>query len=236
MSTIRYFLVCLTAAGLLVGCAGKDRSVAMAPGIELTDLDSLPPPDGGYVTRVQPGDQLEITVLNSEPLSGTYIVDDQGNLDFPLVGAINVEGESATGVGEKIAQRLAGRFLRDPSVSVIPAELSQPTVSVGGEVEKPGAYPARLSRTLARTINNAGGLAEYAKTDDVVVMRTVGDTTYIGVYNIEAIQRGNYPDPRIYADDIVTVGDSPARRRLETILQFVPLLTSSAILIDRIGN
>lgn len=213
-----------------------DRSVAKAPGIELTDLDGLPPPEGGYVTRVQPGDQLEITVLNSEPLSGTYIVDDNGNLEFPLIGTVPVSGESATGVGEKIAQQLEGRFLRNPSVSVIPAELSQPTVSVGGEVEKPGAYPARLSRTLARAINNAGGLADYAKSDDVLVLRTVGDTTYIGVYNIEAIQRGNYPDPRIYADDVITVGDSPGRRRLDNILQFVPLLTSSAILIDRIGN
>lgn len=228
-------MICLAAVGLLTGCA-TDRTVASAPGIELTDLDSLPAPEGGYVTRVQAGDQLEITVLNSESLTGTYIVDDNGNLTFPLIGAVPVTGDSPTRVGQKIAERLAGKYVRSPNVSVIPTELSQPMVSVGGQVEKPGSYPARLSRTLVRAVNNAGGLAEYAKMDDVLILRTVGDTTYIGVYNIKAIQRGNYPDPQVYAGDIITVGDSPGRRRIDNILQFAPLLTSSAILIDRLGN
>ena len=228
-------MACLAAVGLLAGCA-TDRTVASAPGIELTDLDSLPAPEGGYVTRVQPGDQLEITVLNSESLTGTYIVDDSGNLTFPLIGAVAVAGDSPTRVGQKIVERLSGRYIRDPNVTVLPTELSQPMVSIGGQVGKPGSYPARLSRTLVRAVNNAGGLAEYARLDDVLIMRTIGTTTYIGVYNIAAIQRGNYPDPQVYAGDIITVGDSPGRRRLDNILQFVPLLTSSAIVIDRLGS
>ncbi|MEC9068331.1 polysaccharide biosynthesis/export family protein [Pelagerythrobacter marinus] len=236
MSIFRYFLGCFLAAGLLAGCAGGNRPVGLSPGIELTELDSLPVPESGYVTRVQPGDLLEITVLNSEELSGTYVVDDDGTLDFPLIGRVPVAGDSATTVGKKVASQLEGRFLLNPNISVIPSELSQPTVSVGGEVEKPGSYPARLSRTLLRAVNTAGGLSEFAKSDDVLVLRSVGDVTYIGVYNIEAIQRGNYPDPQIYADDIITVGDSPGRRRLQTILQLVPLLSTSAILVDRIGN
>ena len=228
-------MACLAAVGLLAGCA-TDRTVASAPGIELTDLDSLPAPEGGYVTRVQPGDQLEITVLNSESLTGTYIVDDSGNLTFPLIGAVAVAGDSPTRVGQKIVERLSGRYIRDPNVTVLPTELSQPMVSIGGQVGKPGSYPARLSRTLVRAVNNAGGLAEYARLDDVLIMRTIGTTTYIGIYNIAAIQRGNYPDPQVYAGDIITVGDSPGRRRLDNILQFVPLLTSSAIVIDRLGS
>jgi len=235
MSTIRNLMICLAAVGLLAGCA-TDRTVAGAPGIELTDLETLPAPEGGYVSRVQPGDQLEVTVMNAESLSGTYIVDDNGNLAFPLIGAVAVAGDSPMRVGEEIAERLAVQYIRNPNVTVIPTELSQPMVSVGGQVTKPGTYPARLSRSLIRAVNNAGGLAEYAKMDDVLILRTVDDTTYIGVYNIEAIQRGNYPDPRIYAGDIITVGDSPGRRRLDNILQFVPLLTASAIMIDRLGS
>ncbi|WP_053044068.1 polysaccharide biosynthesis/export family protein [Pelagerythrobacter marensis] len=235
MSFFRNLLLALAGAGFLAGCA-TDRSTGMAPGIELTDLASLPAPEGGYVTRVQPGDQLEINVVNSELLSGMYIVDDNGELVFPLIGAVAVKGDSPTRVGEKIAQRLSGRYVRNPDVRVVPTELSQPTVSIGGEVEKPGAYPARLSRTLARAINNAGGLSEYAKSEDVLVLRTVNGQNYIGAFNIEAIQRGNYPDPQIYADDIITVGDSPARRRLSQILQFMPLLSTTAILIDRVGR
>ena len=235
MVFIRNLLLALAGAVLLAGCAAN-RATGAASDVELTDLESLPAPAGGYVTRIHPGDQLEISVVNSEPLSGVYIVDDNGELYFPLIGAVDVEGASPTEVGQRIAQRLRGQYLRSPDVRVVPTELSQPTVSVGGEVKKPGAYPARLSRTLARTINNAGGLSEYAKSEDVLILRTVNGQNYIGVYNIEAIQRGNYPDPQIYADDIITVGDSPARRRLSQILQFMPLLSTTAIFIDRVGR
>jgi len=64
----------------------------------------------------------------------------------------------------------------------------------------------------------------------------VSGRRYIGAYNIQAIQRGNYEDPAVYPDDIVVVGDSPNRRRLDSILRFAPLLSTSAILIDRIGS
>lgn len=225
----------LTAVGLLAGCASS-RQTAMDPGIEMTNLDELPAPEGGYVSNIQAGDQLEIIVMNSEPLSGTYVVGDGGKLVFPFIGEIAVADRSPSEVGQLIAQQLSAQYIRNPEVRVIPGESSQPMVSVGGQVESPGAYPARLSRTLARAINNAGGLSEYAKSEDVLVLRTVGDQRYIGVYNIEAIQRGNYPDPEVYADDVITVGDSPGRRRLDQILQFVPLLSSTAILIDRVGR
>lgn len=85
-------------------------------------------------------------------------------------------------------------------------------------------------------MNQAEGLSEYAEYDDVLITRIVDGQRYIGLYNIEAIQRGNYPDPVLYPNDIVMVGDSPGRRRLDNILQFVPLVTASAIVIDRLGR
>jgi polysaccharide export outer membrane protein len=66
----------------------------------------------------------------------------------------------------------------------------------------------------------------------VLILRTVDKQRYIGVYSIRAIERGNYPDPQLFPNDVVMVGDSVQRRRLEAILQILPpLLTSSAILI-----
>jgi polysaccharide export outer membrane protein len=219
----------------LAGCA-KDRTVAASPEIELTDLQTLPAPTGGYSTVVQPGDRLDIAVLGSQALTGTYYVDETGTIAFPLIGAVPARGKAPSQLARDIAAQLAGRFVLDPEVTVVPSETNVPTVSVGGQVGKPGAYPARSSQTLLRAINNAGGLSEYAKANDVLVLRTVDRQHYIGVFNVEAIQRGNYPDPTIYPDDIITVGDSPARRRLATILSVVPLISSAAILIDRLAQ
>ncbi|WP_209349137.1 polysaccharide biosynthesis/export family protein [Pontixanthobacter sp. CEM42] len=226
-------LVSMAMALSLAGCASKDRSVGLAPNIEVAALSQLPAPSGVMPYTVGKQEQLEITVADAEMLSGTFLTDAEGYIAFPLVGDLFVAGKTPNQTARMIADRLRGEYLVNPQVRVRPSSMIAPSISIGGEVTAPGTYPAATSQTLLRAVNNAGGLAEYAKVDDVLVMRTVDNQRYIGVYNIEAIQRGNYEDPVIYPGDIVTVGDSVGRRNLENILQFIPLLSTSAILIDR---
>jgi polysaccharide export outer membrane protein len=225
------------AAALALSACAKDRAFGLAPDVEVSQLSELPAPSGLRAYTVGNQESIEVTVLDAEQLSGTYLTDAEGYIAFPLVGDLFVGGKTPNQIAQMIADRLRGQYIVNPQVRVRPAELPTPSISIGGEVTQPGTYPAATSPTLIRAINNAGGLDEYAKSDDVLVIRTVGAQRYIGVFNIEGIQRGNYPDPLIYPGDIVTVGDSASRRTLETILQFIPLLSSSVILIDRaFGN
>lgn len=220
---------------LLMACA-TDRSFGTSPDIEVTELESLPAPAGEIYYAVGPQERLDIVVVGSELFSGTYLTDQNGNLQFPLIGLVETGGLAPAQAAALIAERLRGRYVLDPQVRLIPQEFPAPSISVGGEVNKPGSYPAVGRQTLLRVLNEAEGLADYAKYDDVLVMRTVDNQRYIGAYNIAAIQRGNYPDPTLYPNDVVMVGDSPARRRLDNILQFAPLVTASAIVIDRLGR
>ena len=220
----------------LAGCASKDRSIGLAPNIEVAALSQLPAPSAISPYTVGKQEQLEITVADAESLGGTYLTDSEGYIAFPLVGDLFVAGKTPNQTARMIADRLRGDYLVNPQVRVRPSTMITPSISIGGEVTRPGTYPSATSQTLIRAVNNAGGLAEYAKVDDVLVMRTVDNKRYIGVYNIEAIQRGNYPDPVIYPGDVVTVGDSVSRRNLESLLQFIPLLSTSAILIERVLN
>jgi polysaccharide export outer membrane protein len=178
---------------------------------------------------------LNISVSGVEELSGSFLTDGEGNLTYPLVGKLPVAGRTPDEAAQLIADSLRGPYVRDPQVRVIPRDLPEMSISIGGEVEKPGTYPATGRLTLLRAINSAGGLGDYAKYDDVLIMRTVDGQNYIGLYNIGAIQRGNYPDPELYADDIVMVGDSPARRRLDNIISIgLPLLSSTAVILNQV--
>jgi polysaccharide export outer membrane protein len=56
------------------------------------------------------------------------------------------------------------------------------------------------------------------------------------LYNLGAIRRGAYPDPRIYADDVIVVGDSPARRRFRDLLQISPLIVAPLIALINNGG
>ena len=83
---------------------------------------------------------------------------------------------------------------------------------------------------VAVSVATAKGVSEFARMDDVVVFRTVGGQPMAALYNLGAIRRGRYPDPKIYANDVVIVGDSQARHRIQAFLQVAPLLTTPLIL------
>lgn len=165
-------LLILGMAGLLASCA-VDRSVGLAEDIEVTQLENLPAPrlDISYV--IGPQEKLEIQVVGAESLSGTYLTDVDGDLAFPLIGNVKLDGRSPSEAAREIADRLRGRYLRDPQVRVIPEEFPEPTISVGGQVKKPGSYPATGRPTLLRAVNQAEGMTQYAKQSDVLVLRTV---------------------------------------------------------------
>jgi len=219
----------------LSGCA-TDRAYGEASGIEIAELEKLPAPRLENLYVIGPQKALEIEVVGSERLSGTYLTDGEGRISFPLVGLVSLGGLAPSEAAELLEAYLRGDYLLNPQVRVIPSEIPPPTVSVGGQVDAPGEYPVLGRQSLLRVINQAGGLAEYAQLDDVLILRTVAGQRYIGAYNIQGIQRGNYEDPTVYPNDIIVVGDSPNRRRLDSILRFAPLLSTSAILIDRIGR
>lgn len=219
----------------LASCASTPP-VGQAASIELTDLAELPEPKSVTALTIGPQESLEIMVTGSELLSGSFLTDGAGYISYPLVGDLYVSEKTPRQIAKMIEDRLRGEYVINPQVRVRPTNAVQPSISIGGQVTRPGTYPVATSQSLLRAINNAGGLAEYAKMDDILVMRTVEGERYIGVYNIQAIQRGNYPDPVIFASDIITVGDSPGRRQLEAILGFIPVLSTSAILIDRTFN
>ena len=228
-------LIILACMGLVAACA-TNRSFGTSPDIEITDLAELPPPSGEIFYTVGPQEKIEIQVVGSEELSGIYLTDEKGNVAFPLLGELETGGKSPTEAANIIAEGLRGRYVIDPLVRFVPEDFPPPSISVGGQVKKPGFYPAIGKPTLLRAVNQAEGLTEFAEVDDVLVIRKVDGLTYIGLYNIKAIQRGNYPDPILYPNDIVTVGDSPARRRLQSIVAFVPILSTAAIIIDRLGR
>jgi polysaccharide export outer membrane protein len=84
--------------------------------------------------------------------------------------------------------------------------------------------------TLMRAVATAKGASEFAKLDDVVIFRTVKGQQLAALYNLTAIRRGNYEDPEVFANDVVVVGDSQARRLFKDALQVVPLLMTPLII------
>jgi polysaccharide export outer membrane protein len=104
------------------------------------------------------------------------------------------------------------------------------TVTVAGDVKEPGIFPLVGDMTLLRAIAAAKGTTDTSKLDNVVLFRTVNGQRMAALYNVKMIRKGNYEDPRIYANDLVVVDDSRARRIFKDFLQLAPLLSSPLII------
>lgn len=208
---------------------------------QLTDLFNLP-----YVSR-QLGQTLRSvtsTYGQSQGVSG-YTVDSDGNIDFPVLGKIHVEGMTREEIGRCIKDELVGQDLvKDPVVTV---EFMNLTVSVMGEVAKPGRYAIERDRiTILDALSMAGDLTIYGRRDAVMVQRMEGDT--LQVYQLNLVSGQDvYNSPAFYLqqNDLVYVAPNDVKVRESTVngnnirstsfwISLGSLLTSVAVLIANI--
>lgn len=182
---------------------------------------------------IGPLDTISIEVFGVSDLTREVKVDASGRIAYPVIGELEVAGRTSAELAEIIRLKLA-QYVRSPQVIVNLRESVSQVVTVDGEVKKPGLYPVTNQTTLLRAVAAAEGASEFAKLEDVVVLRQVNGKQYAGLYNLGAIRRGVYDDPYIFANDVVVVGNSPARRLFRDLLAIGPLLVTPAVaLIQR---
>lgn len=206
-----------------------------APGLTVTNATMLPEPTRGDLTAgeraslIGPLDVINVEVFGVPELTRELQVDLGGQIAMPLIGQVDARGKTPAELSTQIASLLRGRYVRNPNVTInVKSSVSQ-VVTVDGEVEQPGLYPVTNQTTLMRAIALAKGLGEFGNVKDVVILRTVNNQRMAGLYNVEAIRRGLYADPAIFANDVVIVGDSPQRRLFRNLISTVPFIAAPLI-------
>ena len=235
---VRVSVTCL--AVMLAGCnyGGGGGRVGETGQVQVVASDVLPTPTQSETIAqarpylIGPQDVLIVDVFGIEALTNREImVDASGRISIPLAGAVVAAGNTPEQLAALITTKLRENYMRDPLVSVNVKDAVSQFVTVDGQVLEPGNYPVLGDMTLMSAVASAKGLGEFAAQDDVVVLRTVSGQRYAGVYNIAAIRRGNYPDPPVYANDVVIVGDSATLRRMKDFITILPAITSPLIYI-----
>ena len=233
---IKYFaLLCLI---LLPSCGGQ-TILGQSPNVTSVSYEGLPEPkridllSSNRPYLIGPFDKLKIDVVGIEDLSKDVQIDASGRLSFPLIGVVEASGLTPSELADEIESRLQGKFVRNPEATVNLEETVSQVITVDGQVDEPGLYPVIGRMTLMRAVATAGGTAEFAKLSDVVIFRNVDGEQLAGLYNLKAIRRGNYKDPEVFANDVIVVGDSQARRLFKDLIQASPLITTPLIILTR---
>lgn len=239
LNKIRLGLLVFAASAMTAAC-GSTGPIGQDPSVAVADLTSLPAPTAMDYSRTtqqevaRPQDVLAVAVFGVPELTREVRVGQGGFFDYPLIGAVQANGRSLAEISYEVETRLTGSYVRQPDVTIEFLGRDGQVFTLGGEVGAPGQYPVLRPTTLMEAIAQGGGTTEYSQLDDVLIFRDIDGQRFIGVYNMGAIQRGNYPDPEIYAHDIIMVGDSPNRRLLADVLRYTQLITSPLILLDRV--
>lgn len=221
---------------LLTSCADGPALVGR-PGLSIVQGAELPPPATADLISepraytIGPLDRLSVDVYGIPELSRSVQVDASGRIAMPLIGSVEASGKTPIVLGSEIANRLRMRYVRDPQVTVNLTETVSQVVTVEGSVKTPGLYPVSGRMTLIRAIARAEGTTEFAREDYVVVFRKVNGKDMAALYDLRAIRQGMYADPEIYANDVVLVGESGARRIFRDIVAVSPLLAAPLVAI-----
>jgi polysaccharide biosynthesis/export protein len=191
-----------------------DQNVPKEP----SEIVSVPTSDTSEKKNVQPadpfalvigaGDELEISVYGATDLSQHTRVSADGNISMPLVGYIRVAGlTSSEAEGAIEGQLRQNNILNDPQVSVFVKQYTSSSVSVVGEVAKPGPYSTLGPHRLFDIIQAAGGLTEKAANRAVISHRGSEETTTVELPRDPAKMALNNVD--INPGDTVVVPTAP---------------------------
>ena len=146
--------------------------------------------------RIQPGDQLQITVLEDETLNRQLLVTPDGRISVPLAGTVSVAGQTVDSVEKTIADRLTSNFAVRPNVFVALTAVDQTagqfSVYVLGQVNNPGSLDIEAGTTLLQALALAGGPANFAATKRIQLRRVDPGTGQEKLYlfNYNAVERG----------------------------------------------
>lgn len=211
-------------AALLSSCAsGRGGSIPYdVKDFRAPDVETVAPPLSQQ--KIGPLDRIRVNVFQVQDLSGEFTVDASGSIDYPLIGSVSAQGLTPPELSQRISERLARRYLRNPSVQVSFLEQQQQTITVDGSVRQPGVREIRGETTLLRAVALGQGTTEDANLRRVLVFRTIEGQRMAAAFDLQSIRRGEAEDPKIYGNDVVVVDGSRTRAVWRDVLSALPLL------------
>ncbi len=137
------------------------------------------------------GDVLRVTVYDNDDLSSKVMVNSDGKIVLPLLGAVDVSGMSVPEVSAKITSLLADGYLVNPQVNVFVEEFRSKKVVILGQVKKPGLIELSGEINLLELLSKAGGLTNDAG-DTATIKRGKDDGVDVIVVDLDGlIERGD---------------------------------------------
>ena len=198
---------------------------------ELATMFNLP------VISYQAGSEI-VSAGGQQRLMG-YVVDNDGFIDFPILGKLSVMGMTRWQLSETIKDMLSDKgYVNDAVVTV---EFMNFKVSVIGEVARPGTYTVEGDKVnVLQALSLAGDLTIFGKRENVTVIREQDGKRVF--YNVDLCSAEMFKSPgyNLQQNDIIYVEPSEVRARQSTVddkgMRMTSILISSGSLLVSVAT
>ena len=170
-----------------------------------------------FVSFASPGSDQ----IYASPVLQSYLVNSQGNINFPVLGEIKLEGLTLTEAGNLIKNKLA-EHVADPIVNI---QFVNFRITVLGEVLRPGQYPVTNERvTILDALGLAGDMTAYGRRDNVLLTRNNNGKLEFARINLNSDEVFKSPYFYLQQNDVIYVEPNTVK---SISSQDIPLYLSS---------
>ncbi|WP_040281924.1 polysaccharide biosynthesis/export family protein [Psychroserpens damuponensis] len=242
---------------VIMSSCGSRKDIIYFQDEPITD-QSLSELDNNYEIRYKPNDILTIDVSsqNTESvlpfnlpavaynntnagateqttvLRQTYLLDPQGNIEFPTLGTIKLGGLTRTEATEMFKEKI-GEYVNEFIVNI---RLINFTITVSGEVKNPGNFTVQGERiSLIQALGLAGDLTIYGKRDNIFLIREIDGKKKYAKYDLTSINVVNSPVYYLSQNDIIYVEPNNSKVRTSTYNPNTGVLISAVSLLATIA-
>jgi Periplasmic protein involved in polysaccharide export len=165
------------------------------------------------------------------PVSSSYTVDKLGNIDFPVLGVLHVEGKTINELKNYITQEIVRLgYIREPIVKV---EMENFNITVIGEMGQSILPVEGNSINIIQVLARSGGATEFTNLQDVMVIRTEEGERIAHSVNLQSKSLFDSPVFYLQQNDIVYVkprGLRPSTTMTTIMSAFTPFITIGSTL------
>lgn len=178
------------------------------------------------LTLGEMGNSVSTTSTDPERSVLTYLVDPNGNIDFPILGTIHVEGMTRNQLVNYLTAEI-GKDVKDPIVYV---SIKNYKITILGEVKSPGTYTMDSEKiTLLQALGRAGDLNLTAKRDGILLIREENGKEMHYTLDLRSAELLNSPQFYLQQNDVIYVPASSSRVVNATLASGVLSTTFSSV-------
>jgi len=182
------FVICICSAWTM--SQNRPRSLVSTPdkqskGKQLPEAELTVPKE--FI--IGPEDVLSIFVWHENELTNKVTVRPDGKIGIPLLNDVQASGLTPRQLQENITEGLK-KFIAGPQVSVVVQEIRSQVVYITGAITRPGVYALGGPMTVMELLVRAGGIAEFAKSEDIQILRKDADKPHRFRFNYKTYSEG----------------------------------------------